>query len=367
MWTSEDFTICIYCGELFPLVPPEGEARHDKQAKDAGEPCPRIPPAVVTDEPLKHKYPCYTCGKREDFSVTKFSWIQKFMGWKARCKTCLSGQFSHPTKKRYAPYRLNAVDHSLGQQLHSAVQRNDIVDVRRLLLLQGANPNHIAQRIGLDFSFSKNHSFQVPVWNAIGEPRPGLRVGEPNRALELVGYKAIALIDSHADDPSSLALIAEALINAGADLNPLIRFMGFSIIPSSAEPVVVDTDRELAVQVMQSAMRSIQNILTECLALQQEDKDFDFYQYFINYRHHENRVDDLVDADFVLSERAILASSDLCPFYQKHTFRRAVRRFLSHSKQLIPSLPKGLEAHIRAMAVTSGEDGILASRIPNPL
>jgi hypothetical protein len=80
----------------------------------------------------------------------------------------------------------------------------------------------------------------------------------------------------------------------------------------------------------------------------------------------------------MVTEKAVQASSELLPFYHSYALRRATIRLQSHRRLLfaghqrqdgefLPALPKEIEARIRALALLSAKDLIMATQIPDPI
>lgn len=368
------YTKCQFCGAIYSLalladvhqVPP----RHDL----APYGCPLPLPPNPREE--NDGYTCYTCGMTEGYDEgCVFSRNQLEKGALARCKQCTSTK----QKERFGPFQeeLNS-DQSIGGKLLDAVTHCEPEKVIHLLEL-AADPNYSQQAA---LYLSGGSRVRVTLWNKDGTRAPApdwdSEVGrfQPMRPLSLVGFYA-----SHMDSPSQhddLAIIAKYLIDAGANM-----VHGENIIKDRYGMVSSESNSP-ALAVIGRARNAIDQILRECqeCSLQQQQGGggsacFNFVAYF---DAESPRVGCLQ-----LTEKAVLASSELRPFYDAYTLERANERLRSQHQMffakaqalggklkekllVLPALPKEIEVRIRALAVISNEEKpICASQIPAPL
>jgi hypothetical protein len=418
------FTKCPFCAIIYPLVPPDGERRHDDTDDEfRGCNAPVLPNPRDPDDP-NGRFTCYSCNITEGFRSTdnkikcRFSAKQRRKGAFARCESCVTSHRKH----QFPAFLEECCDKSVGAKFHHAIERADVGAVSSLLSA-GASPNSVSQANiygdGHDFlsKFSPYDYVSYPydcgvepfldayengmklAWNQDGSIVHNIDGRYPlSHAKTLMSDRN----DYHFEyvyDPFGIRLnaIVRMLIDAGASFNSSDGLVGIRSGDRSERFGPSDRTYHWADITLWRARNAIRQVLEQC----QKDNHFDFGKYFqekkdsfpLPQEAEEDEFGERACCDsffysqekeendkdcFPLTEKAVQASSELLPFYYVYTERRAIARLQSHRSSLfsgrqgqdgefLPALPTEIEARIRSLALLSAENPILASQIPDPI
>ena len=135
-----------------------------------------------------------------------------------------------------------------------------------------------------------------------------------------------------------LNAIAKKLIDAGASLSPAVEILRWRNGYTYENFKITGWDDWPTVITLWRAQHGVRQLLEQC----QKHDHFDFGEYF------QGKTKDI---EFMVTEKAVQASSELLPFYHSYALRRATIRLQSHRKVLfaghqrqdgefLPALPK---------------------------
>lgn len=392
-------TLCKYCGELYPIEKAEeGQLLHHEHPN--GCPVPLPPNPRPPGHPAAGYWQCYFCGivekptkeyKKNPKIKTRFADYQRqFLdGKKARCNTCCGGL--DKKKRKYFSTRTGRFVQfpwdrsSIRDEDKKSQEMCDILNVFGSNSFKFEDAEKIQELLGAschparaDYGGTQSTRFiggygTAFLWDEKGRPQPYKEIDEegnisPYRPLTILMRTIIGLGEQNLPEHEQASLhLARLLIEYGAPLDTALHYF------HQHEGLDDRVSTLPAIKVLKKAQKSVDLLLMACRrSLAETGKDFDFMSYF----EGRNPSYTIPDACLWLTEKAVLASEQLRPYYTKYTFRRMQLRLESQKGQLfakLPWLPNSIESNIVALAKFLQKDKYdeakvwVASRVPDPI